>query len=276
MELPKEILAAIDEITKNADDIDKAADGLFPFNQYAIDGIFEEKIKPNLSDSQAKYFYSTTIKFKHLWQITKKIEKLDEQYLNFVNFCIEKNEFRPQHYTKATTNSSYFYFLYPFYEAIEFENMLFHGKACLDCFSLAIGSLFKQNTQKLDSLLNALTSLANNNHMASKILNCIKTEETSLRGLTLDPKKEGEKSVRDLISHWQKAPIQFQIYKNKNGEFSTTSGAILDMDHPNISLKSNYLVKNIASNIWYYTLNIISNSFGYIAEQYKNNPPTRI
>jgi hypothetical protein len=270
MDLPKEILTAIEEMTKDADDMDKAADGLFPFHQYEIDGIYEEKIRPHLTPLQSKYFSSVLIKFKHLWYISQNIENLDKQYLCFVSFCIDKKEFRPQHYTKAPPQSSYLYSLYPYNEAIEFENILFQGKACLDCFSIAIGSLFKQKQipNKIDKLLKDL-ELVNTNSTASELIDCIQKDGAKLRGYTLDPKIEGKKSVRDLISHRQKAPIQFQIYKNENGGYSTTSGAILDMDHSQIVLMPNYLTKNIAIHIWYYSLKLISNSFKCIAKQYE-------
>jgi len=261
MDLPKEILNAIEEITKDADDIDKAADELFPFYQYEVDGVYEERIMPSLSIAQKRYFHSSLTKLKNIWYIHNNIEELDTKYLKFINYCIGRQDFRSAYFTKAETYSPYIYILYPHFEAIEFENILSQGKSCMDCFSRAIGSLFKNEAKNIDKLKIVLEGISNEGNKAATILKVIQAEENNLRGLTLATKKENKISVRDLINHWQKAPIHFYIYKDKEARYSTTSGAVLDMHHPRIELMSNYLVKNIATNIWYYSLKVISNTF---------------
>jgi hypothetical protein len=261
MDLPKEILDMIEEITKDTDDIDKASGDLFPFNQGETDIVFEEKIMPSLSEHQIKYFQSALIKLKNLWYIHNKIDELDDRYLEFINFCITRQEFRTAYFKKAEQDSPYIYILYPHFEAIEFENILSQGKSCLDCFSRAVGSLFENEANNIDKLKNVLEDFSHKDPKAAAILNVIQSEEKKLRGITLRPNKENKKSLRDIINHRQKAPISFYIYKGKEGEYSTTSGAILDMHHPHIELMENYLVKIIATRIWYYSLKMVSDTF---------------
>ncbi|MFC1511211.1 hypothetical protein ACFL5U_02350 [Candidatus Margulisiibacteriota bacterium] len=258
--IPKEIEILIDEITKDADEVDKASEGLIPYYLDVIDGVIENKIKGMVSIKQFKYFESCRFKFKALWYIHQKIEELDEEYSNFVDFCIKNNNFK--YFKKLSTYSYEQYHFFPFFEAIEFENILEKGKACLDSFSKAIGVIFGESPNNIDQLINVLKNNKKKDHRANKILNSINKETQHLRGSILNPKQTGKKSLRDLISHRERADVYFLISKNENGKMTYSAGALLQIMHPELTLfTNNILIKDIATNIWFYTFQLLQNSF---------------
>lgn len=263
MKLPIEIIAMIEKMAENADEIVKAADGLFPFLQGAIEGTYEDEIKHKLNINQKGYFESVIYRLKDVFYVYQKIENLDEEYLRFINLCISKNEFRDQ-YFQSEENLKYL--LYPSFEDFEFGNILMKGKSCLDCYSMAIGSkLFNKRPDNIKGLKNLLSS--STDVKAKSILSCIEKCEPYLVGIILDPGIDGKKSLRDIYAHHDGPNVSFFVSPNEQGSYTSTSGAIINMHDRRIPLLQNYLVKNIAGDTWFYLFEIVRNTFSILSDK---------
>lgn len=224
-----------------------------------VDGIVDNVIKGAVTKGQLKHFEACKFKVKALWYIKDKIEELDNRYLKSVSLCMEEENF--SHFVKLPSDTGYEYEYFPFFEAIEFENILSQGKACFDTFSKAVGSLFNEcpnNLEKLEVVLKH--NVAKRDKRAGEVLKTIHFAD-KIKGVILDPKVGNKKSIRDLISHQEKANIKFLVSKNKDGKFTCSKGALLGFRHPQMVLLNNYLVNNIASAIWYYTMITVEKSF---------------
>lgn len=263
----KEISKLLSEFTKNMDKVDKARDKLEPFWTWEIDGVIDDVIKRLISPGQFKYFAACKFKAKALTYINFEIKRWDEKYKKFVDLCIREKSLK--YFEEAPSQASYAYCYFPPFEAMEFESLLFQGKACLDCFAKAIGSLFERNPpRKFDSLETVLSSHAKTNQRALKILSIVKKNESRLRGTVLNPiqpknlkpKKPEKKSIRDLITHYERIPIILPIFKDKKGKMTTSRGAQIIMRHPQMVLLYNYSAVTIAGNVWYYTLEMLKKS----------------
>ena len=152
--------------------------------------------------------------------------------------------------------------VFSLFEAVEFENLLTQGKACLDIFSKAIGSLYCHGglPRNLKSLVKILESKSDGK--VSKLLEFI-YHERKLHGVIIDPiSKERKKSLRDLIIHYERADIFFTVRKDDTThEFILSSGALVNMRHPEIAKLSNYLVTEIANKVWFLLIGIVENCF---------------
>lgn len=259
--LSKKARELIREYTKDLSKIDKARDRVEPYYMWEIDGVVNDIIKAKVTPRQFKYFEACKFKMKGLWYIKDKMEEWDEKTAKFVNLCIKEKTF--DYFIKinseeTTLNEAYSYF--PFFVALEFENLLMQGKACLDAFSKAIGCVFGESPGNIDKLIKVLEGKQRRDQRAGKVLKIIK-QSRYLKGVVLDPKRKGKKSVRDLVTHREQAPVFFRISKAKNGKYTTSKGALLQMRHPELILLSNHLVGNIAGNVWYDVLAVMVNSF---------------
>jgi hypothetical protein len=114
---------------------------------------------------------------KGLWYIQQNVEALDNQYKKFLQLCITENAL----HKLSLTGDKECYFYFPFYEALEFENLLSQGKACLDCFSKALGSIYNENPNNIDKLLNVL-KLQSKTDIIDKTLSFI-NEKDRLHGV---------------------------------------------------------------------------------------------
>ena len=241
--------------SQNIMTIDQFKDDLEPHYEN-LDHIVEDIIRPVISMKSFKYFEACRFKMKAIWYIQRKVEALDNQYKNFLSLCISENVLNKL----LLTGDKDCYFYVPFYEAVEFENLLSQGKACLDCFSKAIGSIHNESPSNIDKLINVLESKPKN-HKIDKLLGFIK-ESDRLSGVIIDPKSNKKKSLRDLISHRERADIFFRIRLDDNtGEYVLSKGALLNMRHPEVSRFSNYLVSEISAKVWFLLLGIIENCF---------------
>jgi hypothetical protein len=201
-----------------------------------------------------KYFEACRFKLKAIYYIQNKIESLDSRYKKFLSFCIGESALHKL--TLSGDKECYFYV--PFYEALEFENLLSQGKACLDCFSKAIGSIYKESPNNIDKLLNVLKSKPKN-HKIDKLMSFIK-ESYRLKGVIIDPNSNVKKSIRDLISHRERIDIFFSIrLEDSTGKYVLSNGALLNMRHPEISRFPNYLVTEISAKVWFLLFGIIEN-----------------
>jgi len=231
-----------------------------------LDHIVEDIIRSMIPPKRFKYFEACRFKLKGIYYIQKKIESLDSRYKKFVSLAIEGNALHKL--TLSGDRECYFYF--PFYEALEFENLLSQGKACLDCFSKAIGSIFNESPKNIDKLINVLESRPKN-HKVDKLLSFIK-ESYRLKGVIIDPNSNKKMSIRDLISHRERIDISFTLRLDHNtGKYGLSKGALLNMRHPEIWRFPNYLVTEIGAKVWVLLLGIIENCFKVI---FIENKPT--
>jgi hypothetical protein len=243
------------DFSQNNMTIDEFKDALEPpYNN--LDHIIEDIIRPMISVEKFKYFEACRFKMKAIYYIQKKVETLDSQYRKFLSLCIAKDAL----HKLSLTASKDCYFYVPFYEAFEFENLLSQGKACLDCFSKAIGSMYNESPNNIDKLVNVL-KLKPKNHKIDKLLRFIR-ESYRLNGVLIDPMSKGKKSIRDIISHRERIDIFFSIRLDRNtGKYVLSDGALLNMRHPEISQFPNYFVTVISAKVWYLLLGIIENCF---------------
>lgn len=235
--------------------IDQFKDDLEP-HYSNLDHIVEDIIRPVIPTKRFKYFEACGFKLKAIYYIQNKIETLDSQYKKFLSLGIAENALHKL--TLSGDKECYFYV--PFYEALEFENLLSQGKACLDCFSKAIGSIYTESPNNIDKLMNVLKSQPKN-HKIDKLLSFIE-ESDRLNGVIIDPKSNKKKSIRDLISHRERVDIFFSIrLDHDTGNYVLSDGALVNMRHPEISRFPNYLVTEISTKVWFLLLGIIENCF---------------
>lgn len=258
IKLPKEARKLLNELTKDLSAIDKARDKIEPYYSWESDGIIDDIIQHKVSAKQFKYFEACKFKVKALWYIKKNLENWDERNRKFVKLCVKEKNF--QHMKQAPSNYPYLYSYFPFFEAVEFENLLMQGKAFLDTLSKALGCLFKESPNNVEQLEKVLRKYSAKDVRAKNLLSII-TSTKRLKGVIVNPKREGKKSIRDLVAHREKIDIKFWIWKNKQGKLTYSKNAVLEMWHPEIEHLDNYLVINIASKIWYYALGTMVNSF---------------
>lgn len=219
-----------------------------------LDGFVQEKIRSIVKPSHFKYFEACIFKLKALWYIHSRVEDLDVKYGNLVDTFLDQKLF--DRFVKDSDGTfSYF----PFFEALEFENLLNQGKACLDCFAKAAGSTFgdsPNNISKLESVLKPRRS-----QIASQLLHKIEVSKRHLDGILLDPKK-GKKSIRDLVSHREHASIRFRI-----DAAGRSRHAIVRSDHPEVVRLSNYHVTEISTRVWYHTRQLVAESLPLFFER---------
>ncbi|MFH0886734.1 MAG: hypothetical protein V1843_01055 [bacterium] len=221
-----------------------------------LDRIVEKIIRPKVSPGQFKYFEACRFKIKAIWYINNKIEELDNEYKEFLNICMKEKILDKIQLTKHLNYYTYF----PFYEAIEFESLLTQGKSCLDCFSKAIGSMYNETPNNIDQLIKVLESKKQNEKVV-RILSFI-SNKYKLEGVIIDPKTTKKKSIRDLISHRERADIAFYLREDDNtGTYTMSNGAMINMRHKEIPRLKNYLVYNISSHVWFTVLGIVENCF---------------
>jgi len=243
--------------------IDQFKDNLEPY-YHNLDHIVENLIHPVVSKPEFKYFEACSSKIKAIWYIKNRIEDLDTQYKRYLSLCISENALDKLSLIKNEDLGEDYDSYFPFFEAVEFENLLSQGKACLDCFSKAIGSVYGESPNNIDKLINVLKSKPKDSKI-SKLLSFIQRSDR-LRGVIIDPKthKKTHKktSIRDLITHRQKIDILFAIHTDtKTGNYILSDGALLNMRHPSICRFPNYLVTNISDRVWFLLLGMIENCF---------------
>jgi hypothetical protein len=247
---------------------DKLGDELEP-HYSEIDTIIDDIIeKFNLSSGTIKYFEACRFKVTALWYLLDKINSLDSKYREYISEHISSNSLQELKLTEIVNGDDLHYRYFPFHEALEFENLLSQGKSCLDCFSKAIGSLYSESPNNIDSLSNVLRS-NHFNETTKKMLEII-DESERLHGVIINPASDNKKSIRDLISHRERIDIYFIIRKNQETHKNDISdGALLTMEHDELIRFQNYLVTNISSKIWFLVLGIIQNCSNTILMNYK-------
>jgi hypothetical protein len=236
-----------------------------------LDHIVDDIIRPRVREGQFKLFDACRFKIKSIWYIQKRIEELDNQYKDFLLLCISENALAKLSLTQNKDWDAEHLFYFPFFEAIEFENLLAQGKACLDSFAKAIGTIYNFSSlpRNLKGLIRILESKSGDPKVAS-ILEFIRHEH-KLRGVIIDPVREGQKSLRDLIIHYGRADIFFSIRKDEKGKHNLSHGALVNMKHPQIAKLPNYRVTEISSKVWFLLLGIVENCFKVQFESRINN-----
>jgi hypothetical protein len=244
------------------ENIGKLRDILEPY-QTDLDFLTKDVIEGKVSKGNFKYFEACVFKVKVLYYIMEKVKTLDSQYKHLLESHISDNTLNELEFTNNDTIDENVKLYEPFYEIFEFENLLTQSKSCLDCYSKAIGSLFKESPNNLYRLIKVLKG----NHLEEKyvknLLDIINKNIVKLKGIVLDPNILKRKSLRDLSAHREKANIFFTIRKEDN-ECLLSDGALVNMNHNEISLLPNYLVKNISSDVWFSTLKIVEDSFALL------------
>jgi hypothetical protein len=249
--------------------LDKLRDELEPYYS-EFDTIIDEIInKLKLSPGKTKYFEACRFKVNALWYILDKINSLDSKYREYIALHISNNKLNQLKLVEFSNDKDLHYQYFPFHEALEFENLLSQGKSCLDCFSKACGSLYGESPNNIDNLSKVLRA----NHLndtTNKLLETI-DESERLHGVIIDPQSKSKKSIRDLISHRERADIFFIIRKDlKVNEFYVSDNALLNMGHDELIRFPNYLVINISSKVWYLVLGVMQNCFNIILENHAN------
>lgn len=219
-----------------------------------LDGFVQEKIRSAVKAAHFKYFDACRFKLKALWYINSRVLDLDLKHGRLVDSFL-KQEKSDRFIKNDNGSSSYF----PFFEAVEFENLLNQGKACLDCFSKAVGSTFGELPNNFSKLEHVLKSNEGKNHRrgtkANNLLQKMAAARNRLDGIVLDP-GNGKKSIRDLISHREHAFIHFRITQLQR----RSPNALVKSDHPEIARLPNYRVTEISETVWYHTRKLVEES----------------
>ena len=250
--------------------IDRLIDNLEPHYQN-LDHIVDYLIRPVVSERKFKYLDACRFKIKAIWYVKNRIENLDTQYKELLSLCISKNALNKLSLSKNEDLGEGYYCYVPFYEAVEFENLLSQGKACLDCFSKAIGSVYGESPNNVDKLLKVLKSKPRDPRI-DKLLSFIQ-KSYRLQGVIIDPKIHKKKSIRDLIAHRERIDIFFTIRTDpESGKYTLSDGALLNMRHSSICRVPNYLVKRIANKVWFVLSGIIKNCFEVLFDGTNTTP----
>jgi hypothetical protein len=220
-----------------------------------VDGLVQEKIRFVVAPAHFKHFDACRFKLKALWYINSRVEDLDLRYGQLVDSFLNQETY--DRFVKGDDGSwSYF----PFFEAVEFENLLTQSKACLDCFSKAVGSTFGELPNNVSALERVLRSKQSDNNrrtaQAEKLLQKIDEAKDRLTGIVLDPGNDGKKSIRDLVSHREHASIHFRITRAQQ----RSSNALINGAHPEIVRLPNYRVTEISETVWYHTKKLVEES----------------
>ena len=251
-------------------DFVKLKDQLEPYFDN-LDHIVNDILQPKVGGHQFKLFDACRLKIKYIWYIQKRVEELDNQYKEFLLLCINKNSIAKLSLTQNKEFGAEYFFYFPFFEAIEFKNLLTQGKACLDLFAKGIGSIYRPGglPKNLKNLIKILKQKSGDRRV-DRILKYIYYEH-KLRGVVIDPVDEGQETLRDLVVHYGRADIFFSIKGDEKGRYNLSKGALVNMRNPQISMLSNYLVTEIAAKVWFLLLGIIENCFKI---QFEDNSQT--
>jgi hypothetical protein len=223
-----------------------------------FDDIIVRLIRPQVSDEIFRHFDACRFKVKALYYLYKRVQDLDKQYHKYLSLALLEKNLDNLHMIEQGVH----YFYFPFFEAMEFENILSQGKAALDCFSLAIGSMYHH-----DNVPTSITALCNDlqtikqNQKAKALINIIKEYER-LWGLVVKPSGNEKWSIRDLINHRERVDIFFTIrLDRKTGRHLLSDGALVNNKHKGLPRFRNYLVSEVSGKIWFMVLGIIENCF---------------
>jgi hypothetical protein len=238
----------------------KLKDELEPYYDN-LDHIVNDIVQPKVRGDQFKLFDACRFKIKSIWYIQKRIEELDNQYKDSLLSCIAENALAELSLTQNKDWGAEYFFYFPFFEATEFENLLTQGKACLDSFAKAIGSIYSPGglPKNLKGLIRILESKSGDLKV-DKIIEFIRHEH-KLRGVVIEPLRREQKSLRDLVIHYGRADIFFSIRRDKEGKYNLSQGALVNMKNPHIAKLPNYNVTEIAAKVWFLLLGIIENCF---------------
>jgi hypothetical protein len=251
-------------------DFVKLKDQLEPYFDN-LDHIVNDMVKPKVRGHQFKLFDACRFKIKYVWYIQKRVEELDKQYKEFLLLCIARNSIEKLSLTQNEEFGAEYFSYYPFFEAIEFKNLLAQGKACLDLFAKGIGSIYRPDRLPKNLLdLIKILKRKSGDERVDRILRYI-YYEYKLRGVVIDPVDEGQKTLRDLVVYYGRADIFFSIRRDGKGRYNLSKGALVNMRNPQISMLSNYLVTEIAAKVWFLLLGIIENCFKI---QFEDNSET--
>lgn len=228
-----------------------------------IDRLITQDLSPAVSGKSRRYFEACRLKLKAIWYLKNTVEDLDRKYGRHVDAMLGTSETDTLPLNHDGSRS-----YCPFFEMVEFENLLIQAKSCLDCFARAIGAQFNENPRNLQSLEKILKQAERSSDRtirdaASGILQIIDAHKPQLIGVILDPgppphRRPGtpdRKSIRDLISHYESAPVHFRI---TSGRRSKT--AEVRRDHPQLVHLINYGVPYWSRWVWYRTRNLIEGS----------------
>lgn len=220
-----------------------------------VDGIVESRIRAVVEPKHFKYFDACQFKLKALWYLGERINKLDKQYReHVVSILADKTH---------TLHSTQSYF--PFFEAVEFENLLNQGKAYLDCFAKAIGSTFGELPNNLTKLEKVLDQKKQNKNSAesvaaSDLLTKIRSHKIHLEGIVIDP-GSGKKSIRDLVSHRERASIHFRVFSS-----GLSKSALVRSDHTETVRLTSNSVPVISKDVWHHSRKLAKDSFPIIVK----------
>ena len=236
-----------------------------------LDHIVNELIRPKVRDNRFKLFDACRFKIKYIWYIQKRVEELDNQYKEFLLLSIAQNSIEKLSLTQSKEFGVEYLFYFPFFEAMEFKNLLAQGKACLDLFAKVIGSIYRPGDppKNLKNLIKILKQKSGDQR-ADRILKYIYYEH-KLRDVVIDPVEGGQQTLRDLAVHYGRPDIFFSIRRDEKGRYNLSKGALVNMRNSQMSMLPNYLVTEIAAKVWLLLSGIIENCFKI---QFEDNSKT--
>jgi len=234
-----------DKVRGMGESIDRLRGRLEPYWE-AVDGLIDENVRPIVEPTHFGHFEGCQVKMKALWYLRSRVEELDAEYGRVVDALRSGGDL--SHLPRSQDGARLYF---PFFEAVEFENLLIQAKACLDCFSLAVGRVFQNRSGNLAALMNVLRKAG---PRGGELLRHTESAEARLTGIVLDPGGK-KKSIRDLIAHRERAFIHFRV-----GAYGRSDHALLAFDHPLTARLPNNNVTVVANEVWYATRTLVSES----------------
>ena len=222
-----------------------------------VDRIIQQRLCPLITPRGRRHFEACRYKLKAVWYLKSSVVDLDKEYGTLIDGQLTTGNLDNLPLNEDGSRS-----YYPFFEALEFENLLSQAKACLDYFARAVGSQFDQNPSKLSKLQKVLRQSERSADLAvrsaaSGILQVIAIYKPRLVGVVLDPGRN-RKSIRDLVSHYEQAPIHFRIKGS-----GRSRSALVKSDHPIIAKLPNYGVPYLSRYVQYAMRNLIELSLTF-------------
>jgi hypothetical protein len=222
-----------------------------------LDYIIDAHVRPAVSDDRFRYFEACGFKAKAIGHINRRVEQLDADYTNLLSLCVA--EMRFHELSLKPYEGGYRYV--PFYEALEFENLLSEGRALLDCFARAMGSVYGESPTTIDKLVRVL-SARRESDKAGRVVDLLREAQKRLGGVVTDPGSREKRGMTDLVGHGERVDIFFTILPNREtGRYAVSHGALLNIRHAGATRFPHHRVVTIADKIWLLLLGLVEKCF---------------
>ncbi len=222
-----------------------------------LDYIIDTHIRPAVSAEQFTYFATCGFRAKALSDINTKVQELDAAYTNLLSRSLAEDRFQELPLKKVDDGYRYV----PFYEALEFENLLGQAKALLDCFARAMGGLWGMSPAGIDKLIRVL-SAQRGSDTAGRVLDLLREASKRLNGVVTDAGSREKKGIADLIAHGERADIFFTLVpERETGQYAISHGALLSVRHADSARFSQHRVVTVAEKVWLLLMGVVEKCF---------------